>query len=413
MDGARKALLLVVMGYCLAACGGGGGGGGAGGAGGGTPPPASFTVMTSTAGSGTGTISPGSRTVTQGNTTSFTISPTTGSSIASVTGCGGRLSGTTYTTGPIHSNCTVIVSFDTLPAVAELFQGLNIPGARSLVLSDRPLASSVTASQPMMMALSADGTAQATNDEDELGYRWYKVIEGGEVLDLLFIDQDGNRFARHISNERIAKCEGDADRCVSIEALLEIDQRYLLVAGALYFDPYAQGKYYTFLVDRESGATFSMALDDAAAAGDPSAEYAFRIWGDAGHPKVLPNGDIVGNAPERHFVLLTSSLGTGPVQLVTFPSTSGPDSLDILHSYEISDEYFMAYRGRVRSTGQPACRVIDLLDENRLFNVPSLLPISSSQCEFKRTETGRIVIARPEWGSESISLFPISRNPEG
>ena len=44
-------------------------------------------------------------------TTSFTVTPNSGYYTASVTGCGGSLSGNTYTTGPITSNCTVSATF--------------------------------------------------------------------------------------------------------------------------------------------------------------------------------------------------------------------------------------------------------------------------------------------------------------
>lgn len=57
-----------------------------------------------------GTISPASQNVAHGATTSFTVTPETGYS-ANVTGCGGSLSGNTYTTGPITAPCTVSASF--------------------------------------------------------------------------------------------------------------------------------------------------------------------------------------------------------------------------------------------------------------------------------------------------------------
>ncbi len=68
-----------------------------------------FTVS-ATAGTG-GSISPGTRTVNYNGTTTFTVTPAAGYSISSVTGCGGSLSGSTYTTGPITSNCTVTAGF--------------------------------------------------------------------------------------------------------------------------------------------------------------------------------------------------------------------------------------------------------------------------------------------------------------
>jgi hypothetical protein len=59
-----------------------------------------------------GTISPSvPQTVNQNATTSFTVTPNSGYAIASVTGCGGTLIGTTYTTGPATANCTVTASF--------------------------------------------------------------------------------------------------------------------------------------------------------------------------------------------------------------------------------------------------------------------------------------------------------------
>jgi len=68
-----------------------------------------FTVTT-TAGTG-GNISPASRTVTSGNTTTFTITPSTDYNINFVSGCGGTLSGTTFTTGGINADCTVTADF--------------------------------------------------------------------------------------------------------------------------------------------------------------------------------------------------------------------------------------------------------------------------------------------------------------
>lgn len=74
--------------------------------------PSTYTV-TASAGTG-GTISPSSATVNSGKTASFTVTPSTGYSIASVTGCGGTLKGNTYTTGAITADCTVSASFGTL-----------------------------------------------------------------------------------------------------------------------------------------------------------------------------------------------------------------------------------------------------------------------------------------------------------
>ena len=68
-----------------------------------------FTVS-STAGLH-GVITPTSAVVFEGDAVSFTVTPDTGYSIDSVSGCGGSLSGNIYTTGPISADCTVTATF--------------------------------------------------------------------------------------------------------------------------------------------------------------------------------------------------------------------------------------------------------------------------------------------------------------
>jgi serine protease len=97
----RAAVVLVPMAVLAAGCGGGGGGGG-----GGTP---AYTV-TATASTG-GIISPQTARVQQGSTASFTVSAADGYSLQGVSGCGGSLSGNTYTTGAISADCTVSATF--------------------------------------------------------------------------------------------------------------------------------------------------------------------------------------------------------------------------------------------------------------------------------------------------------------
>ena len=96
--------------FTLSACGGGGGSDSSNNSGGGTlPPPVSYTV-TASAGTG-GSISPASRSVVSGQTTTFSVSANEGYNINQVTGCNGSLSGSTYTTGAITSACSVSASF--------------------------------------------------------------------------------------------------------------------------------------------------------------------------------------------------------------------------------------------------------------------------------------------------------------
>jgi uncharacterized repeat protein (TIGR02543 family) len=72
-----------------------------------------------------GSISPATpQTVDDGSPTSFNVTPTTGYS-ASVTGCGGSLSGTTYTTGAITGDCTVTASFSLMTFTVNFTSGGN------------------------------------------------------------------------------------------------------------------------------------------------------------------------------------------------------------------------------------------------------------------------------------------------
>jgi hypothetical protein len=76
---------------------------------------ASFTPITHTvtpqAGTG-GAIAPDSpQTIDEGSSTSFTVTPDAGQVIEQVSGCGGALAGTTYTTAAIAADCTVSATF--------------------------------------------------------------------------------------------------------------------------------------------------------------------------------------------------------------------------------------------------------------------------------------------------------------
>ena len=101
-----RTLILLATLLCLAGlvgCGGGGDGSGGG------SDAQSYTV-TATASAG-GTISPASATVARGATATFTVAPDEGYLIGGVTGCGGSLAGSIYTTAPVTAPCQVSVSF--------------------------------------------------------------------------------------------------------------------------------------------------------------------------------------------------------------------------------------------------------------------------------------------------------------
>ncbi len=69
-----------------------------------------------------GTIGPPSQTVDHGQTTTFTVTPNS-NHVAVVTGCGGALAGTTYTTGPITAPCGVTASFVALVVFNVILEG--------------------------------------------------------------------------------------------------------------------------------------------------------------------------------------------------------------------------------------------------------------------------------------------------
>ena len=86
-------------------------------------------TVTPSAGTG-GTISPsGAQTVNHGGTTSFTVSPSPGYTIASVTGCNGNLNGNTYTTAAVTGTCAVSASFSANTSVTGSTAGGSVTAA--------------------------------------------------------------------------------------------------------------------------------------------------------------------------------------------------------------------------------------------------------------------------------------------
>ncbi len=72
--------------------------------------PRGYTV-TPTAGAGGGISPATAQTVAYGATPAFTVTPDAGHAVASVTGCGGALAGSTFTTGAVTAACTVNATF--------------------------------------------------------------------------------------------------------------------------------------------------------------------------------------------------------------------------------------------------------------------------------------------------------------
>ena len=103
-----------------------------------------FTVTPSA--STQGSINPNTAvTVAYNATRAFTVTPNTGYT-ASVSGCSGSLSGTTYTTGPITANCTVAANFvaQTYTVTATAGTGGTISPGSALVSYNQTTAFTVT-----------------------------------------------------------------------------------------------------------------------------------------------------------------------------------------------------------------------------------------------------------------------------
>jgi|GEM_PF-3077439 len=76
-------------------------------------------TVTATAGAG-GSISPNSRTVLQGDTTTFAVTANSGFTVNPPTGCNGTWVGNTYTTGVINGPCNVNATFNAASSAAQV-----------------------------------------------------------------------------------------------------------------------------------------------------------------------------------------------------------------------------------------------------------------------------------------------------
>ena len=84
-----------------------------------------YITVTGTANAG-GAISPSALSVVAGGNASFTVTPDAGYKISAVTGCGGTLSGSTFTTGAVTAACTVVATF--VQGFPALSSGVPVPG---------------------------------------------------------------------------------------------------------------------------------------------------------------------------------------------------------------------------------------------------------------------------------------------
>lgn len=94
---------------------------------------------------GSGSISPSITQSLAGNSsTSFALTPAAGYQVMSVTGCGGTLSGNSYTTGPVQADCTVRATFGRPVSFVAGANG-TITGSASQVVANGAATTAVTA----------------------------------------------------------------------------------------------------------------------------------------------------------------------------------------------------------------------------------------------------------------------------
>lgn len=156
----KKTLICVSLSLALAACGGGGGSDDSS-----APQDTRFTVTVTT--SDGGSASPGTQTVTEGNTLAITLTANDGFELTSASGCSGELSGNTFTTGAITADCTVNASFEEAePAVADISVttsagegGQIYPASQTLAAGDQAFVTVVPGATSMLDDISGcDGS---------------------------------------------------------------------------------------------------------------------------------------------------------------------------------------------------------------------------------------------------------------
>jgi hypothetical protein len=146
-------------------------------------------TVTPSVNGGNGTISPNTpQTVNNGATATFTLTPNTGYAIGAVGGTcpAGTLSGRTYTTGAVTSNCTVIANFDQRPAITSANHttfGLNEPGSFQIKATGLPTPTiSTTGPLPKGVALSSSGLLSGTPGMGSTGTYHFVVVASNGVL---------------------------------------------------------------------------------------------------------------------------------------------------------------------------------------------------------------------------------------
>ncbi len=143
-------------------------------------------TVTATAGLG-GSIDPASRSVAHGDQTTFTITPGTGYSIGTVSGCGGNLVGNTYTTGPITAPCRVSARF--VPQVTVVATD-NVATEKGLTTGTYTFTRTGVTTSALTVTYRMTGTATAGQDYQALGTSVIFPVGASQVTKTLVPLQD-------------------------------------------------------------------------------------------------------------------------------------------------------------------------------------------------------------------------------
>lgn len=130
-------------------------------------------TVSSAAGTG-GSVTPTSQVVNHGATTELTVTWEPGFSLDSVTGCGGSLTGNTYTTGPITGDCIVNAQF-----IASIPSSIDIAGAEALVITEADL---VTPLVSHLHPLSSNHYVSLYKIDSEGNYRVVNILDSAGVV---------------------------------------------------------------------------------------------------------------------------------------------------------------------------------------------------------------------------------------
>ncbi len=270
-----------------------------------------------------GTVSPAAvQTVLEGETASFTLTPADGRMIGSATGCGGNLSGNTFTTGPVTADCTVTVSFVSDAPTVTLATDLPAP---------QPVGSSIT-----LTATGSGGTGSYEYAFQVMESALWKTVQDYSSLNAWTWDSSGEAAAAY--NLRVlvrnagstAASQGSASLTYTLSSLPKA--AVTLVASPASSQP--PGTPVTFTATGSAGTgsyeyAFQMLQGGAWTTTQPYGSAASWTWDTTGQPlAVYSIRVLIRNAGSTVDYDAAASLGytlTAPpkptVQLTATPAT--------------------------------------------------------------------------------------------